>query len=194
MVTPADWLRRHGGPVAPVTDVDVADALAQIREQYGKAARAHLAQLVGVSKGTAGRWLSGKQQPSSKVAGRVDAIKNTGKGIIEAKRQQRERQRAAEKIRKMRTIKPRMVAVESDSPGSRQADGRRQIQEEIMLGVMADRIADAYERGDEELAAELLSQAMIAGYAGEDVTDDSGLASILHVADFLSEPDVTYED
>jgi hypothetical protein len=195
MVAPIDFLRGMGGATAPAAPVSLRAALDAIRETHGKGARAYLAGLTGVSKDTAGRWLSGKQAPSASAAGRLDTVRNSGKRIIDDKRQQEARKAAARKIRSMRTIRPRMVKVESDSPvGGSQPDGSRQIAKDIRLGEMSDRIAAAWESGDEVGAAALFSQAMIAGYAGEDVTDDSGLAALLSVTDLTVEPDITYED
>lgn len=176
MVAPRDWLRRAAG------DPDVRDSLDAIRAEHGKGSRAYLAALTGVSKDTAGRWLSGKQAPSARVPGRIEAIKRAGGRIAAAKR-----------LRSMRSIRPRMVEVQSLSPVGGGPDGFRQIDTPIELGSMADRIADAWERGDEQGAAEMLSQAIMAGYAGEDPSDDTGLAALLEVTDFKVEPDVMWE-
>jgi hypothetical protein len=179
MVAPKDWLRGQGAAAG-----SLRDALAAIRAEHGKGARAYLANLAGVSKDTAGRWLSGKQMPSSKAAGRHAAIKGAGSRI-----------KAAKRIRQMRSIKPRMVAVVSISPSAGNApDGHRQIDTTITLGPMSDRIADAWERGDEDGAADMLSAALIAGYNGEDPSDDSGLASILEISDFAVDPEVDYDE
>lgn len=177
MVAPRDWLKRTAGDAG-----DLRGALDAIREKHGKGATSFLAGLCGVSKGTAARWLSGKQSPNPRVPGRVDAIRKAGDRIA-----------AARKIRRMRTVRPRMVAVEELSPATAGPGGFRQIDSDINLGVMSDRIAEAWERGDEAEAAKLLDQALIAGYAGEDVTDDTGLAALLSISDFMVEPDVTWE-
>lgn len=177
MVAPRDWLKRTAGDAG-----DLRGALDAIREKHGKGASGFLAGLCGVSKGTAARWLSGKQSPSSRVPGRVAAIRGAGDRIA-----------AAKKVRGMRSVRPRMVAVEELSPATAGPGGFRQIESAIDLGVMSDRIADALERGDDAEAANLLNQALIAGYAGEDVTDDTGLAALLSISDFMVEPEVTWE-
>ncbi len=177
MVSPKDWLANIGGRGELHSDLDA------IRTKHGRAAAGYLARLTGVKTDTARRWLKGSQQPSTAVAGRISAIQGAGQHI-----------RNANRVRNMTKIRPRMVAVDSDSPkGGSQGDGYRQIDQDIALGVMSDRIADAIESGDYDQASDLLSQAMIAGYAGEDVTDDSGLASLLHVTDFQVDPHATYE-
>lgn len=182
MVAPKDWLRGQGAGGGGGDSL--RSALDAIRAEHGKGARAYLAGLAGVSKDTAGRWLSGKQMPSDKVAGRRQAIRGAGDRI-----------KAAKRIRAMRSIKPRMVSVVSLSPSAGHApDGFRQIDTTITLGPMSDRIADAWERGDEDGAADMLSAALIAGYNGEDVTDDSGLASVLEISDFAVDPEVDYDE
>jgi transcriptional regulator with XRE-family HTH domain len=195
MVAPKDFLRDMAGQqAAPAAPVTLRGALDAIRSQHGKGARAYLAALTGVSPDTAGRWLSGKQSPSPSAAGRIDKVRNTGGKIIDDRRKAESRKAAAAKIRNMRSIRPRMVSVSSKSPvGGVEPDGMRQVSKDIMLGEMSDMIADAWERGDEDGAADLLSQAMMAGYAGESVTDDSGLAALLSVTDFSVTPDVTFD-
>lgn len=180
MVAPGDWLRG----ISAAAPADTAAYLAAIKAKYGRGARAHLAGLTGASKDTAGRWLSGKQKPSARVAGRIEKIHRAGEQL-----------RQGEKLRQIRSIQPRLVEVYSTSPTEPGPDGYRQLGgQDIDLSHIRDELADAWESGDEQRAAELLSEAIMYDYGlreSPDLAED--LKQLLYVHDFRADPGVTWE-
>lgn len=159
------WMRRFG------RDASFDDLLAAARAEHGTRASTWLAARLQVSQRTAQRYLAGTQRPSRRTAGRIANVRRAVG-----------RRAAAAQIRRVRTVNVGRVPVYDLSGGV--GDGYRTIGTVDVTAVM-DRVADLYEQGRDEEAEELFDNAVIAAYAGEsDISDDSGLASVLAVQDY----------
>lgn len=152
---------------------DFAGAMTAVRTEHGRGASRWLASRAGVSQRTAQRWMAGTQKPGKAAHQAVQQIRHG-----------QQRRAAGERLRQITTVDVGEVAVDAGTGDDASPDGYRKPSGRLDIGSAMDLIAATYERGDDSEAERLFGVAVIAAYGGEEPTDDSGLASVLHITDY----------
>lgn len=152
-------------------DLSMEETLEQVRADHGRQASQWLADKLGVSRRTAQRYLAGTQRPSKRTRQRLPNVERSVRRKV-----------AAGKISRVSRISVGRVAVINLSAGD--YDGTRDIGNVSIPADVMQEIADLYANGQDQEAEDLLNQAIVNIYAGEDPRDTGGLGSVLYVDSF----------
>lgn len=156
---------------------ELAEAMQAYRAEFGRGARRQLAADHGVTPDTAGRWLAGKQAPSSR-AGRRDQVLDGAPS----------NQVAAQRMRTAQGIAVGTVQVHDRSAGT--SAGRRNVGVLPMTAALQQQlaaIADLVENGQYSEADSLMGDAILQGYSQSRSRDGRAIPpGVLRVEDYGS--------
>lgn len=154
--------------------VSFTDIMGAIRDIYGGGASHRIADVMGFTLRSGQRYLKDEQHPTTPEA----------RARFTTLRAEAEEHLTAGLIRLIDTIDAGTVTVILLSVTPHDEDGDRNIGEVDNLGPGMDRVADLWEAGFKQAAADAFDAAVIARYAGESADDAHGLASVLGIIDY----------
>jgi len=162
--------------VRALRPTDTSEAMAAYRTEYGRGARRRLAQDYDVTPDTAGRWLSGKQAPSTRGGKRQQVLAAAPRGRV-----------AANRIRGARAVSVGKVTVHDNSGdrSSKRNIGIVPVDREMRQQL--NEVADLVEQNRITEADELMSNAILQGYAKAKSRDSRAIPpDVLRIADYQS--------
>jgi len=163
--------------VRALRPTDTGEAMAAYRSEYGRGARRRLAQDYDVTPDTAGRWLSGKQAPSTRGGKRQQVLAAAPGARV-----------AANRIRGARAVSVGTVTVYDNSGGR---SGKRNIgilPVDHEMRQQLNEVADLVEQDQLSKANELMSVAVLEGYSKAKSKGDkqSIPTNVLSISDYGS--------
>lgn len=133
------------------------EAMREVRAEYGRGARRHLANLFGVSPDTAGRWLAGKQAPGGKKGTRKG--NETQRRIIESVDS---RKAAARHMRTAQRLVVGDIFLQASSFSGNRNAGEYAVTPAIQARLNG--VADALDRGDSAGAEKMFGDLVLDAY------------------------------
>jgi hypothetical protein len=155
------------------TPVNRDEAVAAIRAEHGKGARAWLADKFGVTRDTAGRWLSGKQSPS-KASGGTSALNGSAsKNHV-----------AAQALRGAQIVDVGKAKVKVISPGTSEERNIGSLNVSPEMQAKLEAAADLMETGDTAGAEALIKEAVLEEYGAQRGGNRGAISSIMDLEEF----------